>query len=83
MGVEGKLQPVLELHPAGVGPQIPVGLGGKRKGRGLSPLAKAADMIEKHGEGILNYLMHPVTNAAAEGINSVIQSLKHAAIADK
>jgi transposase len=45
----------------------------------LSPLAKAADMIEKHGEGILNYLMHPITNAAAEGINSVIQSLKHAA----
>ncbi|RYD24540.1 MAG: ISL3 family transposase, partial [Verrucomicrobiaceae bacterium] len=27
----------------------------------LSPLAKAADMIEKHGEGILNYLMHPIT----------------------
>ena len=45
----------------------------------LSPLAKAADMIEKHAEGILNYLMHPITNAAAEGINSVIQSLKHAA----
>lgn len=45
----------------------------------LSPLAKAADMIDKHAEGILNYLMHPITNAAAEGINSVIQSLKHAA----
>lgn len=45
----------------------------------LSPLAKAANMIEKHAEGILNYLMHPITNAAAEGINSVIQSLKHAA----
>ena len=45
----------------------------------LTPLAKAADLIEKHAEGILNYLMHPITNAAAEGINSVIQSLKHAA----
>ena len=45
----------------------------------LTPLAKAADIIEKHAEGILNYLMHPITNAAAEGINSVIQSLKHAA----
>jgi transposase len=45
----------------------------------LTALVKAADMIDKHAEGILNYLMHPVTNAAAEGINSVIQSLKHAA----
>src|SRR6478735_9213949 len=45
----------------------------------LTPLAKVADMIDKHAEGILNYLMHPITNAAAEGINSVIQSIKHAA----
>jgi hypothetical protein len=45
----------------------------------LTPLVKAADMIDKHAEGILHYLMHPITNAAAEGINSVIQSLKHAA----
>ena len=45
----------------------------------LTPLAKAADLIEKHAEGILNYLMHPITNAAAEGINSIIQNLKHAA----
>ena len=46
---------------------------------GLGPLGKVADMIDKHAEGILNYLMHPITNAAAEGINSIIQSLKHAA----
>lgn len=39
----------------------------------LTPLVKAADLIEKHSEGILNYLLHPITNAAAEGINSVIQ----------
>ena len=45
----------------------------------LTPLAKAADLIEKHAKGILNYLMHPITNAAAEGINSIIQNLKHAA----
>ena len=45
----------------------------------LTPLAKAADLIEKHAEGILNYLRHPITNAAAEGLNSIIQSLKHAA----
>lgn len=66
MSIEGKLQTVLDLHAAGVGSQIPVGLSGKRKGHGLSPLAKAADMIEKRGERILNYLMHSVTNAAAE-----------------
>ena len=55
----------------------------------LTPLVKAAVMIDKYTEGILNYLMHPIclqlcplrsgSNAAAEGINSVIQSLKHAA----
>jgi transposase len=46
-------------------------------------------MVEKHAEGILNFLWHPIclrlsplrsgSNAAAEGINSIIQSLKHAA----
>jgi transposase len=45
----------------------------------LAPLGNVADMIDKHAEGILNYLVHPITNAAAEGINSIIQSLKHAA----
>jgi transposase len=45
----------------------------------LAPMEKAADMIDKHGEGILNHLQHPITNATAEGLNSIIQSLKHAA----
>ena len=55
----------------------------------LTPLVKAADMINQHAEGILNYLMHPIclrlsplrsgSNAAAEGLNSIIQNLKHAA----
>jgi len=49
------------------------------RGSGLAPMAKAADMVDKHAEGILNFLWHPITNAAAEGINSIIQSLKHAA----
>ncbi|MDB6134339.1 MAG: Transposase [Verrucomicrobiales bacterium] len=49
------------------------------RGSKLSPMAKAADMVERHAEGILNFLWHPITNAAAEGINSIIQSLKHAA----
>ena len=56
----------------------------------LTPLVKAADMINQHAEGILNYLMHhPIclrlsplrsgSNAAAEGLNSIIKNLKHAA----
>jgi len=45
----------------------------------LRPLEKAADLIDKHADGILNYLVHPITNAAAEGLNSIIQGLKHAA----
>lgn len=46
---------------------------------GLKPLEKAAEMIGHHAEGILNYVYHRITNAASEGINSTIQSLKHAA----
>lgn len=46
---------------------------------GLKPLEKAAEMIGHHAEGILNYIFHRITNAASEGINSTIQSLKHAA----
>ena len=46
---------------------------------GLGPLEKAAEMIGRHAEGILNYIFHRITNAASEGINSTIQSLKHAA----
>lgn len=46
---------------------------------GLTPLEKVAEMIGHHAEGILNYIFHRITNAASEGINSTIQSLKHAA----
>ena len=46
---------------------------------GLKPLEKVADMTGHHAEGILNYIFHRITNAASEGINSTIQSLKHAA----
>ena len=46
---------------------------------GLGPLEKVAEMIGHHAEGILNYIFHGITNAASEGINSTIQSLKHAA----
>jgi hypothetical protein len=40
---------------------------------------KAVDLIDNHAGGILNYLMPRITSAAAENMNSVIQSLKHAA----
>lgn len=46
---------------------------------GLRPLEKAAEIIGRHAEGILNFIYHRITNAASEGINSTIQSLKHAA----
>lgn len=46
---------------------------------GLKPLTKAAEMIGRHAEGILNFIFHRITNAASEGINSTIQNLKHAA----
>jgi len=46
---------------------------------GLTALEKAAEMIGVHAEGILNFIFHRITNAASEGINSTIQSLKHAA----
>ena len=45
----------------------------------LKPLEKVAEMIDKHGEGLLNYLHHRITNAASEGMNSAIQSLQSAA----
>ena len=45
----------------------------------LTPVQKVAAMIEKHAEGLLNFIHHHITNAASEGINSTIQSLKHAA----
>jgi transposase len=45
----------------------------------LKPMEKVADMIDKHGDGLMNYLHHPISNAASEGLNSAIQSLKHVA----
>jgi len=41
----------------------------------LAPLTKVSDMLKRHLDGLLNYSMYPVTNAASEGFNSKIQSL--------
>ena len=42
----------------------------------LAPIKKAARTFKAHLMGLLNYLAHPVTNAATEGLNSRIQTLK-------
>ncbi len=46
---------------------------------GIKPLIKVAAMIDKHLTGLLNYTFYPITNAAAEGLNSSIQQLRTAA----
>jgi transposase len=45
----------------------------------LPPVIKAAKLFKKHFENIASYLKHRITNAFAEGINSVIQHIKSSA----
>lgn len=52
---------------------------GEVRTTGFNELLAVADMIERHMAGLLNHIIFPITNAAAEGINSSIQSLKHSA----
>lgn len=42
----------------------------------LKPMINAAKTIKRHLEGIMAYLKHKITNAAAEGLNSKIQNIK-------
>ena len=42
----------------------------------LEPMKDVAKMLRRHREGLLNYTTHRITNAAAEGFNSVIQTIK-------
>ena len=42
----------------------------------LEPVKRVATMINTHFENIITYLRHRITNAASEGFNSVIQSIK-------
>ena len=39
-------------------------------------LARVADMLKRHLDGLLAYIRHRVTNAAAEGLNAQIQIIK-------
>ncbi len=42
----------------------------------LSPIIKVAKMLKSHLENILTYFRHRITNAATEGLNSRIQTVK-------
>jgi transposase len=42
----------------------------------LEPMKDVAKMLRRHRQGLLNYTKHRVTNAAAEGFNSIIQTIK-------
>jgi len=42
----------------------------------LEPVKKVAKMIKEHFENIITYLRHRISNAATEGFNGVIQSIK-------
>ena len=45
----------------------------------LAPVKRVARMLKKHLAGLLSYFRHRISNAAAEGLNSKIQSIKAAA----
>jgi len=42
----------------------------------LEPVKKAAKSLKNHLGGLLNYFIHPITNAVTEGLNSRIQEIK-------
>jgi len=42
----------------------------------MEPMMRVGRMVKRHLWGIVNAVVHGVSNAAAEGINSVIQKLK-------
>ena len=45
----------------------------------LKPMIEVAQMLKRHLDELLTYMKHRITNAATEGLNSKIQSLKAAA----
>ena len=42
----------------------------------LAPMKSVAQTLRRHRAGLLNYTKHRITNAAAEGFNSIIQIIK-------
>jgi len=45
----------------------------------LEPLKKVVRMMDQHWPEILNFIKHRFTNAASEGLNSLIQAIKNSA----
>jgi transposase len=45
----------------------------------LKPVIKVAEMFVKHSVGILNYVLHKITNSMCETMNSLIQEIKYTA----
>jgi len=42
----------------------------------IEPMKKVTLMLRRHSEGLFNYTKHRITNAAAEGFNASIQTIK-------
>jgi transposase len=42
----------------------------------IEPIKTVTKMLRRHREGLINYTKHRITNAAAEGFNSIIQNIK-------
>ncbi len=42
----------------------------------LEPIKKTALTLQSHLQGLLNFFLHPITNAISEGFNSKIQAIK-------
>lgn len=49
------------------------------KDTGLKPVIAVADLVLNHLDQIINFARNPVTNAGAEGINSIVMTLQRAA----
>jgi transposase len=45
----------------------------------LEPVKRVARMIQRHLDGVLRFVKHPITNGVAEGLNSKIMSIKRKA----
>jgi transposase len=45
----------------------------------IPQLKAVVKMLRSHLERLLNYILHPINNAATEGFNCKIQALRHAA----
>ena len=42
----------------------------------IEPIKIVTKMLRRHNDGLINYIKHRITNAAAEGFNSSIQAIK-------